>query len=303
MSILSSPQNNPKKLKIAVKRRIADAPSNASHIWVHVEDIIGSEGYCRCEKCPENSRHSYSLEHGTTSISRHLAKKHSIYTSGSSLLQKQLTLGKQLLNAEKMPAQKLALVNKSLSRLIIDSKDSFLSVVNPFFNSFCRALNHSHEEISRMTASRSVNDECEIALEVFIQEIQKEGIKLTIASNGWDSTTGRPFLLFVAHWTDLDFSLNHVTFAVKNFPGSHNAVATEGMIYDSIDEFEFAPYLFAYVTDGGTELKPALRAVRTASMSSLDQEILLRFDWHTTCASHALDNVCKKAEEAMKHLL
>ena len=132
MPLVSSPQNNPKKLKITVKGRIVDAPSNASHIWEHVEDIIGSEGYCRCKKCPKSSRNSYSLVHGTSSISRHLAKKHSIFPPGSSLLQKQLTLGKQLLNTEKMPAQQLALVNKSLSRLIIDRKDSFLSIENPF---------------------------------------------------------------------------------------------------------------------------------------------------------------------------
>ena len=57
----------------------------------------------------------------------------------------------------------------------------------------------------------------EIALEVFIQEIQKEGIRLTIASGGWDSTTGRPFLLFVAHWIDFDFNLNHVPLPLRIF--------------------------------------------------------------------------------------
>ena len=96
MPVVLSPQNNPNKLRITVKGRIVDAPTNASHIWEHVEDIIGSEGYCRCKKCPKSSRNCYSLEHGTSSISRHLTEKHSIYTPGSSLLQKQPTLSKSI---------------------------------------------------------------------------------------------------------------------------------------------------------------------------------------------------------------
>jgi hypothetical protein len=239
---------------------------SSSWIWDHgteyrsIEDLHGVKWW-KCTHCKRPKL--YRQDHGTKAVNRHLKGKHRIEPASTRQKAKKPrdTVTSLLFNLSVSKFRWL------LIRWIVCCQIIFSVVQHPYFqeliDTICPSL-QKHMVSSGNTIRSWIMKEYDQAKLQVRQQLKQARSRAHISFDCWNGKFGKPFVVVVAHYLDLNLRNRSVLLSLREIEGTHTGENLAEAIVPVLEEYDLADRLGFFIADNASNNDTCIRYILRA---------------------------------------